>query len=67
MKLSSRELQSRDLPFFQELIAASPEWQGEECVSDDLETYLLSYTMYNGQWRIWWDEFGNNVGISFIV
>ena len=66
-ELRAREIQASDLPFFQELVDASPEWQEEECVSDDLETYVLSYLMYNGQWRIWYDESDNYVGISYMV
>ncbi|WP_226530585.1 GNAT family N-acetyltransferase [Metabacillus niabensis] len=66
-KIKARELQSKDLPFFQELIDASPEWQEEECVSVELETYLLSYSMYKGQWRIWCDESDKNVGVSFMI
>ena len=64
--LSARDLQSSDLPFFQELINASTEWQQEECTSGQLETYLLSYKMYNGKWKIWYDG-ATNIGISFLV
>jgi len=64
--LSARDFQSSDLPFFQELINASTEWQQEECTSDKLEAYLLSYKMYDGKWRIWHDG-ETCIGISFLV
>ncbi len=67
IKLRARELRSSDLPFFQVLINCSTEWQEEECESSELENYLLSYSMYKGQWRVWQDESGNDIGISYMV
>ncbi len=65
-KLRARELHSSDLPFFRELIEVSPEWQQEECTTDELESYLLTYKMYNGTWTIWKDG-DTYIGVSFMI
>lgn len=64
--LSARELHVNDYRFLKEIIEVSPAWQKEECLVEDLQTYLLSYKMYNGQWRIWTSE-NKLVGVSYVL
>ncbi|KKI93787.1 hypothetical protein WQ54_01670 [Bacillus sp. SA1-12] len=52
-ELSSGTLEKEDYFFLKEIIAASPEWQNEECHAEELDSYLNAYKMYNGEWKIW--------------
>ncbi|MBO1510573.1 GNAT family N-acetyltransferase [Metabacillus bambusae] len=66
ISLSSRSLEKDDYEFFKEIIIESNEWQNEECNVEDLQTYLLSYKMFNGEWRIW--KSGDKpVGVSYVM
>lgn len=56
----------KDLHFFNELVKASPEWSKEECVPEQLETYLSNYSMYNGVWQVW-ELDGDLVGICYVL
>jgi GNAT superfamily N-acetyltransferase len=64
--LTSRELHEDDFYFLKEIITASSEWQKEECHVNELKSYLLSYKMYNGEWRIWSID-NKHVGISYVL
>lgn len=64
--LTYRELDEKDFIFLKEIITESPEWQKEECCVNGLESYLLSYMMYNGEWRIWYSG-KKRVGVSFML
>lgn len=66
ISLSSRSLEIDDYEFFKEIIRASTEWQNEECVEEDLQSYLLSYKMFNGEWRIW-NSGDKLVGVSYVL
>lgn len=65
-KISSEKLESDDLEFLRLLIIASEEWQNEECDVEDLQSYLFSYSMYNGEWRIWSIDH-KKVGASYVL
>ncbi|WP_226665917.1 GNAT family N-acetyltransferase [Metabacillus litoralis] len=63
-KLTFRGLNELDHEFFKYVIEDSHIWKIEEEYENDLERYLLSYQMYNGQWRLW--SINNEpIGISF--
>ncbi|WP_456275641.1 GNAT family N-acetyltransferase [Bacillus sp. AK128] len=64
MNLISKDLQEEDIPFFQGLIKASPEWEQEEVSSAEIKTYLELYQ--EGTWSVWF-EGENRVGISYYV
>ncbi|MGM7720219.1 GNAT family N-acetyltransferase [uncultured Metabacillus sp.] len=65
-ELSSRTLEVEDVEFLKEIITASPEWQQEECKAEELDFYLNSYKMYNGDWKIW--NLGEmQVGVSYVL
>lgn len=64
--LSSSLLKEDDVEFLKTLIAGSPAWQKEECHAEELESYLLTYQMYNGEWRIWTLN-GKQIGVSYVL
>jgi GNAT superfamily N-acetyltransferase len=66
ISLSSRTLEKDDYEFFKEIIRASTEWQNEECVEEDLQSYLLTYKMFSGEWRIW-NSGDKPVGVSYVM
>lgn len=63
---SSRELQVDDYEFFKEIILESKIWQKEECHVDELHSYLMSYRMFNGEWRIWMIN-DKQIGVSYVL
>lgn len=66
MRITSRNLEKSDYPFLMEMIKSSPEWKEEECKEDDLITYLQSYSMYNGEWKMWFDE-AIPIGVTYVL
>ncbi|TXC92102.1 GNAT family N-acetyltransferase [Metabacillus litoralis] len=64
--LEFKELNKGDYNFFKDIIRVSDDWQQEECSENELENYLLSYQMFNGQWRIWYKN-NNKIGISYHI
>lgn len=64
--LEFKELNEGDYNFFKDIIRVSNDWQKEECSENELENYLLSYQMFNGQWRLWYKN-NNRIGISYHI
>ncbi|MFZ3588099.1 GNAT family N-acetyltransferase [Bacillus sp. DJP31] len=54
MTLINRSMTKKDFPFFQTLIKSSPEWETEECTSEELEHYLKRYEDIKGKWSVWY-------------
>lgn len=65
-KFSSEKLETGDAAFLRFLISASENWQREECAVEDLQSYLFSYAMYNGEWRIWSRDL-KKVAVSYVL
>lgn len=64
--LLSRPFKKEDLPFFTGLAEASPEWKKEECQTDNIESYMLSYSMYGGEWEVWLID-SEEVAVSYVL
>ena len=64
--LSSRLLEKQDYDFVKEIILESQEWKREECWEEDIDSYVLTYKMYNGEWKIW-SLNKEDVGVSFVI
>lgn len=64
MELVRKNFHKRDIPFFQELIECSPEWQKEEVSSANILPYLEQYQ--DGIWSVWYKN-NKSVGISYHI
>ncbi|MGM0873508.1 MAG: GNAT family N-acetyltransferase [Bacillota bacterium] len=63
---SWRGLKEDDYEFFKEIIVESTDWQKEECHVEELQSYLMSYRMFNGEWRIWMMN-DKRIGVSYVL
>ncbi|MCY7767298.1 GNAT family N-acetyltransferase, partial [Bacillus inaquosorum] len=48
----------------EKLAEAHPVWKEEEFGEKDAESYIISYSMYNGSWLVW-EKNGQPVAVSY--
>lgn len=62
--LESRPFEQDDLCLLEMLAEAHPVWKEEEFGEKDAESYMISYSMYNGSWLVW-EKNGLPVAVSY--
>lgn len=62
--LRNRSFEQDDLCLLEKLAKAHPEWKEEEFGGKDAESYIISYSMYNGSWLVW-ETAGHPVAVSY--
>ncbi|UTL74212.1 GNAT family N-acetyltransferase [Bacillus halotolerans] len=62
--LKNRPIEQNDLSWFEEIAGAHPVWKKEEFGEKDAESYMISYSMYNGSWLVW-EKDGLPVAVSY--
>lgn len=62
--LESRLFEQDDLSLLETLAEAHPVWKEEEFGEKDAESYMISYSMYNGSWLVW-EKDGRPVALSY--
>ncbi|MEK3710344.1 GNAT family N-acetyltransferase [Bacillus sp. FSL K6-1005] len=62
--LKNRPFEQNDLSWFEEIAEAHPVWKKEEFGEKDAESYMISYSMYNGSWLVW-EKDGLPVAVSY--
>lgn len=62
--LESRAFEQDDLCLLEKLAEAHSIWKEEEFGEKDAESYLISYSMYNGSWLVW-EKDGQPVAVSY--
>lgn len=62
--LESRPFVQDDLCLLEKLAEAHPVWKEEEFGEKDAESYMISYSMYNGSWLIWEND-GLPIAVSY--
>ncbi|PHI49095.1 GNAT family N-acetyltransferase [Bacillus halotolerans] len=62
--LKNRPIEQNDLSWFEEIAEAHSVWKKEEFGEKDAESYMISYSMYNGSWLVW-EKDGLPVAVSY--
>jgi GNAT superfamily N-acetyltransferase len=64
--LTWRRLENSDLPFFKDVVSASPKWRKNELKDLPLEGYIEQYATLSGEWRVW-EKVGIPLAVSYHV